>query len=462
MQIRAKYAVVETGDGGFYYREDMMAENKTRISTVIPVYNAEQYLERCIDSVLQQNMENNEIICVDDGSTDKSLSILQEYADRYPNFRFIRQENQHAGIARNVGLQHAKGEYIHFLDADDYLFPGFYRKLDKMVGERQIDYVKFRNQTFDMCTGEVISRNGYTLNNIPSQLWGSCVRLEDFPEVFLTINPAPWTGIVRKKFIIENGIRFNNLICCNDRSFYVQVICQAKSILFCDLYGVYYQINNDKSLIGIRRFHFGCHFRSYAFIEEFVDKARPSLKWKIMSGELRDLLVWYKTLDESEAYVWRGQLQKFLKGINIMDLDYAIIPDYLLGSVLDEFGISPLAKAHTICNASDFKKILTCNQPIYLYGAGKVAERFFEANRQAKFIQNIVGIYVTILKQPGECFHGIPICMPENNNECENRIVVVTVTKRYQLAIFCNLCKKGYKNIFLLSQEYCMELLKGC
>lgn len=94
--------------------------DKIAVSVIIPVYNAEQYLRQCLDSVLNQTLKDIEIICIDDGSTDKSVEICQEYQNRYKNIVLIEQKNSGSGKARNAGIDTAKGEFIIFLDSDDY------------------------------------------------------------------------------------------------------------------------------------------------------------------------------------------------------------------------------------------------------------------------------------------------------------------------------------------------------
>lgn len=92
-----------------------------KISIIIPVYNAEKYLYDCLDSLINQTLKNTEIICIDDGSTDNSYEILCEYAAKDNRFIILQQENKGAGAARNKGMEIAKGEFLAFLDADDFL-----------------------------------------------------------------------------------------------------------------------------------------------------------------------------------------------------------------------------------------------------------------------------------------------------------------------------------------------------
>ena len=99
-----------------------------QMSVIIPVYNAEEYVEDCIRSVFNQGVENVEIICVDDGSSDNSVAMIQQLAEQDHRIRVVRQENRSAGAARNHGMKYARGTYVHFLDADDRVRGGIYRK----------------------------------------------------------------------------------------------------------------------------------------------------------------------------------------------------------------------------------------------------------------------------------------------------------------------------------------------
>ena len=96
---------------------------KIKISVIIPVYNVEKYLRECLESILNQTFQDFEIICVDDGSTDRSLDILQEYKRKDDRFVILQQRHAGAGAARNHGLKLAEGKYIQFLDSDDYFEP---------------------------------------------------------------------------------------------------------------------------------------------------------------------------------------------------------------------------------------------------------------------------------------------------------------------------------------------------
>ena len=100
-----------------------MVARKPIISIIIPMYNVEKYVRRCLDSVLNQSFEDWQAICIDDGCTDKSGKIAKEYASRDKRFSVLKQEHQGPSGARNVGFSHAKGEYVMCLDGDDFIHP---------------------------------------------------------------------------------------------------------------------------------------------------------------------------------------------------------------------------------------------------------------------------------------------------------------------------------------------------
>lgn len=114
-----------------------------KVSIIIPVYNVEKYLKRCLDSVINQKLKDIEIICINDCSTDNSLKILQEYASKDKRIKLISlSENKGAGEAKNKGLEIAKGEYLSFIDPDDKIDLNFYEELYKKANETNADIVK--------------------------------------------------------------------------------------------------------------------------------------------------------------------------------------------------------------------------------------------------------------------------------------------------------------------------------
>jgi glycosyltransferase involved in cell wall biosynthesis len=127
-----------------------------KISVIIPVYNIEDYLKECLDSIVNQSLDDIEIICVNDGSTDSSLDILKEYGNADSRVRIISQENKGIGCARNTALTSVKGEYVYFMDGDDILELDALEKLYNLAVERDVDFIMFKISNFNEDTGEII------------------------------------------------------------------------------------------------------------------------------------------------------------------------------------------------------------------------------------------------------------------------------------------------------------------
>lgn len=128
-----------------------------KVSIIIPVYNVEKYLRECLDSVINQTIKDIEIICVNDGSTDNSLNILEEYALRDKRIKIINKKNGGLASARNEGLKYISGTLCHFLDSDDYIEPNLYENAINIFQNFNIDYLCFSSEVFT--NGENIIQN---------------------------------------------------------------------------------------------------------------------------------------------------------------------------------------------------------------------------------------------------------------------------------------------------------------
>ncbi|WP_130057580.1 glycosyltransferase family 2 protein, partial [Escherichia coli] len=117
-------------------------------SIIIPVYNVESYLAECFDSLLAQTYQKFEVICINDGSTDNSLAIVEQYSDKFSNFKFKTIENSGLSVARNIGLSLAQGDYILYLDSDDKFRADTLMLCAKQIKTHQADIIMFEAQSF--------------------------------------------------------------------------------------------------------------------------------------------------------------------------------------------------------------------------------------------------------------------------------------------------------------------------
>ena len=125
-------------------------ESKALISIIVPIYNVEKYLRQCLDSIQDQSYQNFECLLINDGSPDNSADICKEYVSKDPRFRYIEKENGGVSSARNLGLEHSKGEYITFIDSDDWVDLDYLEVLHSKIREYNTDFVISSYKKFDM------------------------------------------------------------------------------------------------------------------------------------------------------------------------------------------------------------------------------------------------------------------------------------------------------------------------
>ena len=137
-----------------------------KVSVIIPVYNTEKYLKECLDSIVNQSFEDIEIICINDGSTDNSLEILREYEEFDKRISVVCQENEGLSITRNNGIKLAKGEYVYFIDSDDYLELTALEELYTISKEKNLDILIFKLINFDDGTDNKYTSEYYEMESL--------------------------------------------------------------------------------------------------------------------------------------------------------------------------------------------------------------------------------------------------------------------------------------------------------
>ena len=224
----------------------MMSEN-VKVSVIIPVYNSAQYLAKCIESMLNQTLRDIEIICVDDGSTDESLDILNSYKKIDERVKILKQENRYAGVARNKGMKIAKGEYLFFLDSDDFSADTLLEKVYLKGKEANADVVFFGAKQYHEDTDTYTDANWYfNRKRLPQK---EVFNKYDVPdEIFNITSIAPWTKVFRREFVQEKKLQFQDLKNSNDLYFVMLSECLADRITFVDEDLTYYRVGRKGSL----------------------------------------------------------------------------------------------------------------------------------------------------------------------------------------------------------------------
>lgn len=218
-------------------------------SIITPVYNAAAHLEECIESVLNQTFTDWELILVDDGSTDESASLCDRYAERDPRIRVFHTVNSGASAARNVGLAHAQGDFIAFLDSDDRLEEPYLSKIQEKIashkaevylGSRRIDFGDARPKN-EVVLYDAAFANQLSLDDLLKYFFGPA---EDAPF-------ATWHNVYSRQFLSVNGLVFDtSMIWSEDRDFLLRAFALRPSFHCLTTSGYCYRCGGSTSVTG--------------------------------------------------------------------------------------------------------------------------------------------------------------------------------------------------------------------
>lgn len=230
------------------------------ISIIVPVYNVELYLNRCIDSILAQTLQNFELILVNDGSTDYSPSICDEYSKKDSRIKVIHKKNARVASARNDGIKKAIGKYISLIDSDDWIEPNMLDKMYCKAKEFDLDFVMCdftkKGVTEEFTVSQPIEEGYYDKEKIIKKLFSSLIMFEniEFPATI-----SNWTCLFKREFLIENKLYYDEDIhYCEDSIFGSKVMYNANSFYYMKgeyLYNYFYNPNSTTTTVNMNKWH---------------------------------------------------------------------------------------------------------------------------------------------------------------------------------------------------------------
>lgn len=237
-----------------------------KVSVIVPVYNVEKYLAQCIDSILAQTLEEIEVICVDDGSTDGSGEILDQYALLDKRVKVLHQENRGYGSAMNAGLDAATGEYIGIVESDDCILPEMYGTLYKEADAENLDLVKSDACFWYETIGYERNIHLAHLDSYYDRTLGDLDR-NTFFDFYMNI----WTGIYKREFLISENICFHESLGASyqDNGFWLQTLLYCKKAKWLSKVFYLYRQDNEASSIKSRDKVFAMT-REYEYIERLL------------------------------------------------------------------------------------------------------------------------------------------------------------------------------------------------
>ena len=209
------------------------------VSVIIPVYKAEKYLNRCLDSLLAQTFENWNAICIDDGSPDNSGAILDSYADKDDRFVVIHKKNAGVSAARNDGIKKADGEYIFFMDADDWIDVDYLQHMVATAVDANADMVVSGFVSDNKYTKPIKYKKQRVLNTISQKVSGTYALTDSYV----------WRYLFSVKFIKKHKLKFDTkLIAQEDTIFVLNAIALANKIVTVPYVYYHYMFNQDSAL----------------------------------------------------------------------------------------------------------------------------------------------------------------------------------------------------------------------
>lgn len=309
--------------------------NEVKVSVIMPVYNSEKYLEKCISSVLNQSLREIELICVDDGSTDSSPRILEAFAKSDSRVKLLHQQNLFAGVARNNGMKAACGKYFAFWDSDDFFEPNALEIMFSACEKSGADICVCGAYSVDGETGRrAVDETFLKKRFLPREKEFSAKSNPEY--IFNFASNVPWQRLFRADFIRENGFEFQPLRHANDTYFVLTSTYAAKKIVCCPKPLINYRTNNAQSITGKASKDPLCAYEAYKAAYDklltmgMAGKALQSFHSKLLSGLIRAVML--QTNGEAMQIVYdkiKNEGIEYFGLADIKDPDYFYFkPDY--------------------------------------------------------------------------------------------------------------------------------------
>ena len=339
-----------------------------KISIIIPVYNTEKYLEKCLSSIINQNIKELEIICINDGSLDNSLAILEKFAKLDKRIRIINQLNQGVSVARNSGLNIAQGEYIMFVDSDDWLEQNCLETIYNLAKQNDVDILEFRHDAYlggKRCSGNFDNLKKYRSNK----------NIAENVQLLYVI----WDKLYKREFLIKNNIVFpKGLINAEDGIFNLECLYASPNIEISEKLCYHYRAFREGGASAeIKDIKNEIAAFMFSFNSEKYKNTSTFYKTITIEKYLIGILFWYHTVYKKSNFLNKItqtlQLNNFYKFL-IKNIDRNILdncPSFLdLESILRKFSFSKILtinNKYTNYRNTKYKNLIILGIQIPLY-----------------------------------------------------------------------------------------------
>ena len=313
-----------------------------KISVVVPIYDVEEFLEECLDSIINQTFKDIEIICIDDGSTDNSLNILKKYSSFDSRIRVISQENCGHAVATNLGITLSKGKYLFLMDSDDILELTAFEELFYYAEEKNVDFLIFQAMNYIMDEDRYYKSELYSLKKLVNLVGSNIFKYENVKDLIFDIPVTPWSKLYRTEFIKKSGAKFPEGLVFDDNIFFFEILFNAERIVIYEKYlFIRRWYNYSSTTNGDKRFMDSIDinnltidlFKKYGVFEEFK---KELYNRKVNLGNFRFVRIkdefkgiyFEKLQNDFKSLVNDGLYEDYVKNLNERN-------KYIFNSVLD-------------------------------------------------------------------------------------------------------------------------------
>ncbi len=405
-----------------------------RFSIIIPVYNAAKYLKVCLDSIIGQTYKDFEIICINDASTDNSLEILKSYSEKYHEIHIIDNHENKGPSCRNDGLIYAKGDYILFVDSDDYISKNTLQICNERLKNRNVDILEFGCKV--VFEHDCIQDNFISIEEYVTEINTSITGLQWFS---LRFNEKKYLGVIwakvfNRRFLSENNISFYEGIFHEDELFLIHCLIKAQRVISC----------TERLYIYRRR---------NASVTTQKSKIKNLDSYVIVLNEVSAL--WKDEVDKEVQAAIKVYKKMLLKRIKYLMITYPEHNKMLLGKSKDQelFNQIYAMDCTFIREKKSFteKELVNINKykSVLVYGAGAVAIEVLQLLEENRIFAK--GVVVTQKTINEDTIMGYKVeQIDEWVGEKENVLVIVAVSKKKQPEIVENLQRIQFKNILCI------------
>lgn len=447
-----------------------------KVSVIVPMFNASRYINECISSIQRQSLEDIEIICVNDGSTDDSLEQVLAMAKTDTRIQVIDKRNTGYGHSVNEGIKKASGRYIGIVESDDFIASNMYESLFAVAEQHAVEVVM--SDYYRVKTGEVENRT--YMKAYSRCAYNTVINPSTNQHIFL--GTGIWTGIYKRSFLLEKEIWLNETpgASYQDTSFLFKVWAFAERCYLYDDAFVYYRTDNVDSSVHSSKKVF-CVCDEFAEIERFLDTAKKKQLLAILQAKKFIVYNWnYNRLisvyqyafllkmheelskghlennsDNESVYLFLSSQQKndYIEIIYNMDEYFEKTSKELKNDKLNlSSGLSP--KLNRLAYKEGSLKLLRKYDQIIIYGAGKISERLSGFLIKNDVYDKVIGYAVSTLENNRHEIDGKAVKIIDEYNELTNQaLVLIAVNDRYQLEIYTKLMHRKFCHVFLVNSE---------